>query len=314
MRKSVPNSQIRALAMAMTGAIVAAVAAMFIPVGALESIAGSTGLSELVPAARSPLGDTARALIAFGLGAITLAVLAFALLRQASEPSVPASDWAAEDNALSFKDRMARVKLPSLAMPKMPWQKDEDDITELADVPKLRNGDVHPDAPPRRPLVASQDLPTLDLAEATPPVVEEIADQPQPQAAEPSVEAKGAGHEAPFVADAAPPVTPDDIQPTLAEMVAQLESAVAERQKQLAELEAVAAELAAGSPRSTPRPDDIQPEAVEVIPDDEITINPARAARPPLEAVPASPAKDDDMDAALAAALETLQRMNGTGR
>jgi hypothetical protein len=314
MRKSVPNSQIRALAMAMVGAIVAAVAAMFIPVGALESIAGSTGLSELVPAARAPLGDTARALIAFGLGATTLAVLAFALLRQDSAPSVPASDWAADGDAPSFKDRMARVKLPSLAMPKMPWQKDEDDITDLADLPKLRNGDVHPDAPPRRPLVASQDLPVLDLVDVRVPVVEEIADEPQPEEAEPSTEAGSTEPEAPTAVDAGPSVPPDDIQPTLAEMVAQLETAVAERQKQLAELEIVAAELAAGSPRSTHRPDDIQPEAVEVIPDDEITINPARAARPPLEAVPASPAKDDDMDAALAAALETLQRMNGTGR
>jgi hypothetical protein len=55
-------------------------------------------------------------------------------------------------------------------------------------------------------------------------------------------------------------------------------------------------------------------ESVEVIPDSQVTIEPARTERPPLEAVPASPAKQDEMDSQLAAALATLHRMNGTGR
>ncbi len=175
MRKSVPNDQMKALAMAMGGATVAAVATMFVPVGIFESLTGSTGLSELVPAAGAPLGDSARALIAFGVGAFTLAILSYFLLRQdkepasATAPSVPAAEWASDGEAPSFKDRLARIKLPSVAMPKMPWAKDEGDITELADLPKLRNGDSHPDAPPRRPLVASQDLPILDLAELREP-------------------------------------------------------------------------------------------------------------------------------------------------
>jgi hypothetical protein len=58
-----PNSQVKAVAMAMAGATLAAVSTMFVPVAILESVTGATGLSELIPAARAPLGDTARALM-----------------------------------------------------------------------------------------------------------------------------------------------------------------------------------------------------------------------------------------------------------
>lgn len=308
MQNGMQNSQIRAIAMAFAGAVVAAVATMFVPAGILESITGATGLSELVPAARAPLGDTARALIAFGVGAITLAVLAFILLRQDDAPFTravsAAPDWAEEDDAPTFADRLSRIKLPAMALPKMPWQKGEDDITELSDLPKLRNGDSHPDAPPRRPLSATQDLPVLDLAEIEALVVEGPATEPEAESVKSPV-IEPARIAAPAVAAAAPPMTAEDVQPTLAEMVAQLEAAVAERQKQLTELEAVAAQLGAG-----PAGEEVLAVPVEAyIPPPQ----PARAERPQLEAVPAS-AKDDDMDSALAAALATLHRMNGTDR
>lgn len=295
------NSQIRAIMMAFAGAVVSSVAAMFIPVGILEGITGATGLSELVPATRAPLGDTARALIAFGTGAITLALLAFVLLRQDDTPftrsAPPASDWA-EDDAPSFADRLSRIKLPAMALPKMPWEKGDDDITDLADLPKLRGGDSHPDAPPRRPLSAHLDLPVLDRTEDVAPLIKETvaaseAEQIEPSAIDPVEVA------ALTAAIAAPLMTAENVQPTLAEMVAQLESAVAERQKQLAELEAVAAQLTAKSP--------LMDEQYEAAPE------PMRIERPPLEAVPES-VKDDNMDSALAAALATLHRMNGTDR
>lgn len=312
MRKSAPNNQIRALAMAMSGAIVAAVATMFIPAAVLEGITGSTGLSELVPATAAPLGDTARALFAFGAGALTLAALAFVLLRQESVPAKaaiadPYAPVPSDNDAAFFKDMLARIKLP-----KMPWVKGEDDITDLADLPKLKNGDIHPDAPPRRPLSATQDLPMLDLAEIAveEPVVaeDEIAfEEPEIVTDEPVVEDVPVA-----IAQPVMPTVAHDIEPTLAEMVAQLEAAVAERQKQLADLEIVAAKLAAERPAA---PVDVpEAQAVEVIPDEDVTIEPARNERPPLEAVPASAVKDDDMDSALAAALATLHRMNGTGR
>lgn len=319
MRNSVPNNQIRALAVAMAGAIVAAVATMFIRASVLEGITGATGLSELVPATAAPLGDTARALFAFGVGALTLAVLAYVLLRKdnpaakaaIADPYAPASF---EGDNMSFKDRLSRIKMPQIAMPKMPWVKGEDDITELADLPKLKNGDIHPDAPPRRPLSATQDLPILDLAVTA--AEEPMSVDDKVDLAETAVTAnEPATEDSPIViAEAAPPVAAvaEDFTPTLAEMVAQLEAAVAERQKQLADLEIVAARLAAE--RSVLPVDVPVTQSVEVIPDADVTVEPARNERPPLEAVPTNPAKDDDMDSALAAALATLQRMNGTGR
>lgn len=311
MRKGVSNNQLKALAIAMAGATFAAVATMFVPVAMLETFTGATGLSELVPAAAAPLGDTARALIAFGAGVFTLAALALTLLRkdrtpQRLSPETAATPTDETQDAHAFKDRLVRI-----SMPKMPWSKGDDDITELADLPKLRNGDSHPDAPPRRPLSAQQDLPVLDAAEidVARPEKEHFV----------SVEADGSVPLAdiqplavdmpPHIAKIAasnPPMAKGDVQPTLAEMVAQLEVAVAERQQQLAELEAVAAQLDRG--HTAGRTADDTP-----VTEQPAEPQPVRIQRQPLEAVPAM-VQDDDMDSALAAALATLQRMNGTDR
>jgi hypothetical protein len=300
MRKGVPSNQMKALAMAMGGAVVAAVATMFVPAAMLESFTGATGLSELIPSAAAPLGDTARAIIAFGAGAFTLAVLAYLLLRQDAAPKTTEN----AEEAVSFKERLARI-----ALPKMPWTKGKDDITDLSDLPKLRNGDVHPDAPPRRPLWAGQDLPVLDLAEIA-VIAPEADDEMAVEADEVSTSANPMPELAEEIALAiAPPIMPVaqiDAEPTLAEMVAQLEAAVAERQNQLAELEAVAAQLGAG-PVMAENVSAEPAQAFAPVPE------PVRAERPPLEAVPVS-AKDDNMDSALAAALATLHRMNGTDR
>ncbi len=318
MHKRVPNHQTRALAMAMGGATIAAVATMFVPVGILEAITGSTGLSELVPAAAAPLGDTARALIAFGAGALTLAVLAYVLLRRESvpaartSPSVPASDWAGDEEAPSFRDRLARIALPAISLPKMPWTKGEDDITDLADLPKLRNGDSHPDAPARRPLVASLDLPVLDLAEMPEALAEKAAVEFESvKAGDPIVEPETAQ---PDLVQSEP-AGAVNVEPTLAEMVAQLEAAVSERQKQLAELEAVATQLAASRPIIQRGVVDASAQSDDTVAaEQESVVNEPRYERPPLEAVPSASVKDDDMDSALAAALETLHRMNATAR
>jgi hypothetical protein len=310
MRKGVSNEQIKALAMAMAGATVAAVATMFVPAAMLESFTGATGLSELVPASAAPLGDTARALIAFGVGALTLAVLAYLLLRQENAPRSAAPEPVPSRLEMTQETRSFTERLASFALPKMPWNKSDDDITELADLPKLRNGDSHPDAPPRRPLSAQQDLPVLDLAKiaVAEPVAEDTAfiEVEEVEATE-EFQHSSIPITQPLVEAAAPSpaLIQSEIQPTLAEMVAQLEAAVAERQSQLAELEAVAAQLGAGQVS--------EPVLIEHPADEKQTTEPARMERPPLEAVPES-VKDDDMDSALAAALATLHRMNGTNR
>lgn len=294
--------------LAMAGAIIVSVTFMFLPVRLLESAAGSSGLSELIPAARAPLGDTARALFSFGSGAFTLSVLVYALLHFGTtstkriELEEPVPDWANEPEEAKAASRLARLKMPSLSIPKMPWVHDDSDITELSDLPKLRNGDTHPDAPPRRPLFANQDLPVIDLAE--------IATEMTPdQQSEIVVDETADVSSDPVTIS--PFSVKQDIEPTLAEMVAQLEAAVAERQKQLSELEIVAEQLAL---RTTAQPlhDDIA--EVEEIAEEDVTFEPTRDGRPSLEIVPDFVVKDDDMDSALAAALATLNRMNGTAR
>lgn len=314
------NRQIRLMGLSLGASILAAVATMFVPASVLESITGASGLSELVPATAAPLGDTARALIAFGAGALTLAFMAVALLRQnnVSPPrnaATPAADLIEEDDrvfASSLKERISKIGLP-----KMPWIKGDDDITELSDLPRLRVGDIHPDAPARRPLSAIIDLPVLDLTERAvelvPPkvdVVEPIELFEQDELSEPVTPVEPEPVAEPAVAEA---------QPTLAEMVAQLEASVAQRQQQLAELEMVAKNLATAGIEHSPNPfgeTNGSGAAIE-------TEEPAEVLRPewrPLGMVPKPHevadeiSEPDDMDEALAAALATLHRMNGTGR
>ena len=90
-------------------------------------------------------------------------------------------------------------------------------------------------------------------------------------------------------------------------MVDRLELAVEERQGQIAKLEALAiAEIA--------KPEVLVPTAAAVS-EPVIVVEPPRQTI--LEAVPSQPAKDlaeDDMDAALRSALETLHRMNARTR
>ncbi len=303
------NRQMRGLAIAMTAATFAAVGAMFIPTAILESVTGATGLSEMVPATAAPLGDTARALIAFGAGALTLAAMTAVLLGLDKQPyprvvdeEVPVIEFEDEDEEPrpSLMDRLAGIRLPTISAPKWPWQKGDDDITELDDLPKLRGNDIHPDAPPRRPLSATADLPVFDAGEI--PTIAAAEDQLSPVTSAAPVE--NALPETP------PPIehTSSDNQPLIADMVAQLEAAVAQRQRQLKELESVAATLAA----SLPSQSDAEPLADDAEPEAEILQAPVRASRPPLEAVPSVPVQQEDMDEALAAALATLHRMNGS--
>lgn len=314
MRSFLPNSQARALAIAMVGAALAAVAMMLLPVSLLEGVAGSSGLSELVPAARAPLGDTARALIAFSAGAMTLAVLSYLLLRAEGAVAQPTK----KTNGILGAVTQQGGDMAKTLLAKMPWNKSADDIRELGDLPKLRIGDVHPDAPARRPLFASQDLPTLELSEEhlvdpqAPQEPEQLvkavseADEPEvlvvepePETAEPSVSAPLASS---FAADS---------QPSIAEMVAQLESAVASRRQKLADLEAVAADLLADA-KNADEPSHIilEPANLSVAePEPELAeFRPMR--RPVLEAVPSVAVQDDNIDSALAAALATLHRIN----
>ena len=230
MRSILPHGQTAALGIAMAGAALAAVTTMFVPVSLLEGVAESSGLSELTPAAGAPLGDTARAFIAFATGAMTLGALSYLLLRA-----------------------------------HMPWNRGVDDVRELGDVPPLELSEEH--------LVAPQ----------------------VPHDAEQRVEAtlESAGS-----------------QPSIAEMVAQLEAAVAFRRQKLTELEAVAADLSAAADGDEPSPAVSEPAALAVTEYDAAVA----AFRPALDAVPTEGVQDDDIDSALAQALAALHRIHGGAR
>ena len=301
------NGQLRIVTTAILASITAAVAAMFVPAAMIESVSGATGLSRILPATAAPLSDAARAVMAFGAGALTLVVTGTALMRRGADPAqadrtaagIPEKD---DDLTPTWKERFAGLGLPAFTLPHTPWVRRNDDITAVADLPKLRNGDIHPDAPPRHPLMASQDLPVLELptpdltvATIAAVVAEPVDDSPPPVV--------------PVQQPAAPPA-PLNTQPSLAEMVAQLEASVAQRQQQLADLEIVAANLAASKTVAAPAAAEAFP-VPEPLP--EPIAEPVHAIRPVLEAVPDSSPPDHDMDAALAAALATLHRMNGTG-
>jgi hypothetical protein len=347
------NDQIKSVVLAFGVSAIAAISAMFVPVGLIESVTGATGISEMIPATAAPLGDTARAIIAFLAGAFTLIAASAVMLRQNNVPSMNKVHADTDLKVGDSKGIMARaaaislpkITLPKIGLPKMPWTKNEDDILDLADLPRLRSFDAHPDAPARKPLSASSDLsssmvkPTLSNAEAKfwgDPVEEPVTEE---EAFEPVIESKPqyetvvaqeaeviipveAIYEMPaplVVSEPMPAPEPASAgsgadEPSLAEMVAQLEAAVIQRKAQLAELEIVAAGLMASKMETVAV---AEPQEPEVVAEKFVAeILPPELPRPPLEAVPSSPRveADDDMDAALNAALETLHRMNAQAR
>jgi membrane protein implicated in regulation of membrane protease activity len=324
------NNKTKAIGIAVGASIIAAVAAMLVPTFVMETLTGATGLSELVPATAAPLGDKARALIAFTAGAVTM-VLVLAYLLKRSETKGPANTQAAVKNqtgsAYNQKDganmiAMLKGRMGNISFPKMPWSRDANsaDVLELSDLLKLRKQDTHPDYPARRPISAVSDLGDINLAgQGTAQNTPQGAPLPsvaQP-AAEPMLVVTAAQNVQEFVEAERIEMAPEQLavdvvtfepvtaplvtneQPSLSDLIAQFEKSVEIRKAKLADLEAVASQLATES----------QLAKAEAMPAPAPFV---QAPRPPLEAVPASRTNDDDdeMDAALNAALATLQRMN----
>lgn len=206
------DGSMRAVAIAIGAAIVTSVFAMLVPVQIFETITGATGISEIIPATGAPLGDKARALIAFTFGLIAF-LFAFLVVRNKSNgmtarevAAVAKSDMPIE-HGVSFVARM-KARIADFAE-----KRRRDGVTELSDLPKLRTADAHPDAPPRRPISAVTDFapPAVAETEVVQPAVERIA-APEP--------ARSAAEH-------------------IANMVDRLEAAVTARQEQLAKLEAL---------------------------------------------------------------------------
>ncbi len=205
------NEQKKPIIMALGAGAAAAIAAMMVPVGIIESMTGATGLSELIPATGAPLGAKARAIIAFFAGAVTLMLAMGYLMRRNSETqpayksdydSPGEDDIEASGSSLLSKlqTRMSGFKTSNITVPSMPWaKKHDDDILDLADLPQLRGHDAHPDAPSRRPISALTDLADASLTRQPAP----MPSPAQPSTAMPS------------------PVMPSPVMPSVNEPVAQ---------------------------------------------------------------------------------------------
>jgi hypothetical protein len=385
------NEQVKPIIMAIGAAALAAVATMFVPTGLIESITGATGISELIPATGAPLGAKAKALMAFFAGAATLMIAMAYLMRSNRDDSASDYDYDYDSSEVEethyepgasllskLQSRMSAIKIDSANFPKMPWAKRDDDILDLADLPKLRETDAHSDAPVRRPISALSDLGEASLMKKRPAPLPSPALSPALSPAMPSAEpetpvlaplferavaqdrvqnepvVKSETHEepvaAPILEEQAAPLEVRQEQAFVKQtsdtqlnaLVAKLESAIQKRKQHLeALLNQMEAMLAETESAETQAPQVVQTEkapvfemtAAQIVPPESIetrsaedmdsepteagfsSLSPLVTKRPPLEAVPSMPrAQEEEMDAALNAALQTLQRMNAQMR
>ncbi|MGL5837726.1 MAG: hypothetical protein ACRCY3_04420 [Sphingorhabdus sp.] len=315
------DSQTRAIVMAMGGAAVAAVVAMFIPVGIWETLTGSTGISEMIPATAAPLGDTARALIAFGFASLTFAILSLMLLRRHApmrSVSVPPSVYETATRPVEEEDEassslMSRIKDRISAFAET--RRGAANIEGLEDLPKLRSSDTHPDAPPRRPLLA-----TRDLADPEPTVEGGMAEAPKPMVVAGTALASERAADRPLepvvtkaASDGERPPKQKLSSASLAEMVERLDVALAKRADNLAQLERLVGDGPAAKTASSSEMSSVQAIETDFAEQAALKAEQAVAIMPTPEAV--VPAEgSEELDAALRSALETLHRMNARTR
>lgn len=325
-------------ALAVVGGIGAALVIATLPHVYLENLVGLTGLSEIVPAAAPPLGNTARSLIAIAAGLVSASAIYFILNRKgdpdmgvALREQIIASEAEQAERDLEAEAGKSRFSMPKLAFNaksltrflKKPKKKPaEKKVMDLADLPMLRDGDSHPDAPPRRPIFADSDLGT-PLAAEIPQFEQAPVEEPAPvmeqvAAAMPAVET-AAEEPLELQQPLAPQATPEPAVETasaaqqdlsglsVSQLADRLEFSL-RRLKQLElasrSVESVVAAKEAAEPASAPVQESVSDQPVEV----------ADPAQPALKSVDSVPAPDRnpgqaDMDAALKAALGTLERM-----
>ncbi len=273
--------------------------------------------------------------------------------RAGSEPASGTGEGATGENS-----RRKGFKFPTLNLASL--LPSRSGVRDFSDLPKLRRTDRHPDAPPRAPLRAEQDL-SAPLTERIQPFdASNIAglkstNQPEPVAAEtekapegmplPSVPARAVDEhrvdEAAEAKSSPQPVVPEAAFSPAHEQVAtafeqkseQKQQSVGDSDEPLSEMsiEALVDRLAAGLERlqqlpSAPVGTDAaklaalfeESKAAEIAPS-QPTIAPVRPVEtPPMEqpvgSVAADNADNDPMDAALKAALGTLDKLTANGR
>ncbi|WP_300113323.1 hypothetical protein [Sphingobium sp.] len=141
--------------MAALAGVAAAVALLATPVGLLEMLVASSGLSEAVPAAAPPLGVTARLMMAGFVGLLIAG--AFAAIRDPRQAEDKRDTDGRQQSAQGARQMgFAFSKLTALARGRAT-------PTGVAEAPALRRADAHPDAPPRPPIFASRDFDGVEI-------------------------------------------------------------------------------------------------------------------------------------------------------
>ncbi|KEQ51922.1 hypothetical protein [Sphingobium chlorophenolicum] len=154
------------LAKALLGALGAGLLLFSLPVGLVETVVASSGLSEAFPAAAPPLGLTARLMLA-GFGAAMALGLIGAGQR---EKRVALLTHDKEKGA----NGAAGVSKMGFALSKLNWLSRD----RRKSGPALRRADAHPDAPARPPIFASRDFGGLDIFPRTAPGRGEVEAEP----------------------------------------------------------------------------------------------------------------------------------------
>lgn len=316
----------------------------------LENIVGATGLSELVPAAAPPLGNTARGLIAIMAGLVSASAIYFFLNRKrgsdmgvalreqinAASPIEPEL----EETAKAKKSLFSLPKFDSKSLTKFlkKPKKDKARVMDLTDLPQLRKiGDESEEAE-RPPLFTEPEtgspLPEAIKAFEEPAPVETAAPAEPVELAEPVEPAEPAepiAVEQPAVAEpiseivppiaaapeAEPPAAPAPVidAPTedlsdlnIAQLADRLEAGL-RRLKQLEIASAAAADMPLEWPADSAPAQPAEPAAPVAAPVSEAPVAPPVLKEVEKSADDIAAARQADMDAALKAALGTLEKM-----
>lgn len=139
--------------MALLAGAGAALVVLSAPVGMLEMLVSSAGISEALPAAAPPLGLSARLLMAGFAAAMAIGIVWV----------VTGYDYSASGNGAAKGDRKMGFALSKLAGSRLGALTRVRSAEQALSAPVLRRADAHPDAPARPPIFASRDFGGEDI-------------------------------------------------------------------------------------------------------------------------------------------------------
>lgn len=158
--RSIGSAQDRGVAIAALGGISAALLLLWIPVGLIEMVVASSGISEAWPAAAPPLGLKARLLLAGFAGLMVVGLISVTRRSRKASDGVEGMDGRKQGAQGARQMGFAFSKLTALARGRVAAPFDQ---PREGRAPSLRRADAHPDAPARAPIFASRDFYGLDI-------------------------------------------------------------------------------------------------------------------------------------------------------